>query len=106
MISNDLDINLDLETHNKSHYLISQVDFSWKSYSVYIHMIIIKLLQVLIENVPQLDIDAQLDLNHKSEIRNEFLDSITYRKVVSYMISGLVVDNLNLVIISRFVYVN
>ena len=67
-------------------------------------MIIIKLHQVLIENVPQRDIDAQLDL--ESQIRNEFLDSITYRKVVSYMISGLVVDNLNLVIISRFVYVN
>ena len=47
-----------------------------------------------------------LTLNHKSEIRNEFHDSITYRKVVSYMISGIVVDNLNLVIISRFFYVN
>ena len=47
-----------------------------------------------------------LTLNHKSEIRNEFLDSIAYRKMVSYMISGLVVDNLNLVIISRFFYVN
>ena len=69
LISNDLD--LDLETHNKSHYLIYQVKFSWKSYSVYIglHMIIIKLHQVLIENVPQLDINSQLDL--ESQIRNQ-----------------------------------
>ena len=43
-------------------------------------MIIIKLHQMLIENDLQLDIDAQLDL--ESQIRNEFLDSITYRKVV------------------------
>ena len=67
LISNDLD--LDLETHNKSHYLISQVEFSWKSYRVYIHMIAIKLHQVVIETVPQLDIDAQLDL--ESQIRNQ-----------------------------------
>ena len=68
LISNDLDIDLDLGTHNKSHYLISQVEISWKSNRVYIHMIAIKLHQVLIENVPQLDIDAQLDL--ESQIRN------------------------------------
>ena len=72
LISNDLDIDLDLETHNKLHFLISQVEFSWKGYNVYIHMIIIKLHQVLIENVPQLDIDAQLDL--ESQIRNQKLD--------------------------------
>ena len=69
MISNDLDIDLDLATHNKSHYLISQVEFSWKSYRVYMHMIIIKLHQVLIENVLQLDIDDQLDL--ELQIRNQ-----------------------------------
>ena len=34
-----------------------------------IDMIIIKVHQVLIENVPQLDIDAQLDL--ESQIRNQ-----------------------------------
>ena len=71
LISNDLDIDLDLETHNKLHFLISQVEFSWKGYNVYIHMIIIKLHQVVIENVPQLDIDAQLDL--ESQIRNQKL---------------------------------
>ena len=48
-----------------------------------IHIVIIKYNQVIIENDLQLDINAKPELNHKTKIRNEFLDSIMYRKVVS-----------------------
>ena len=48
------------------------------------HMIIIKFLQVLIENDLHLGINTKLDLEKK--IRNGFLDSVMYREVVSHMI--------------------
>ena len=41
-----------------------------------------------------------LTLNHKNKIRNEFLNSIMYRKMVSYMIYDLLVDKLNFLAIS------
>ena len=69
-------------------------------------MIIIKFNQVLIKNDIHLDINAELDLESQTKIRNEFLDSIMYRKMVSYMIYDLLVDKLNFLVISRFFYVN
>ena len=41
-------------------------------------------------------------LDHKTNIGNEFLGSIMYRKVVSYMTYDLVVDKLNFLLISSF----
>ena len=66
----------------------------------------IKFHQVLIRNDIHLDINAKLNLESQNKIRNEFLDSIVQRKMVSYMIYDLLVDKLNFLVISRFVYVN
>ena len=41
-----------------------------------------------------------LTLNHKNKIRNEFLDSIMYRKMVSYMIYDLMIGKLNFLVIT------
>ena len=44
----------------------------------------------------------KLTLDHKTNIGNEFLDSILYRKVVSYMTYDLLVGMLIVLLISRF----
>ena len=44
----------------------------------------------------------KLTLDHKINIGNEFLGSIMYRKMVSYMIYDQLVDKLNFLIISSF----
>ncbi len=51
-----------------------------------------------------LAVNAELDLEsqHKTNIGNEFLGSIVYRKVVSYMTYNLLVDKLNFLLISSF----
>ena len=69
-------------------------------------MIIIKFHQVSIKHDVHLEINAKLDLNQKNKIRNEFLDSIMYRTMVSYIIYDLLVDKLNVLVISRLFYVN
>ena len=56
--------------------------------SIYINIIIIKFNQVLIKNDIHLDIKLSLTLNHTNKIRNDFLDSIMYRKMVSCIIDG------------------
>ena len=43
-----------------------------------------------------------LTLNHKTNIGNEFLGSIVYGKVVSYMTYDLLVDKINFLLISSF----
>ena len=64
-------------------------------------MIIIKFHPVLIKHDFHLDINAKLDLESQNKIRNGFLDSVMYRKVVSNMIYDLLVDKLNFLVISR-----
>ena len=44
----------------------------------------------------------KLTLDHKTNIVNEFLGSIVYRKLVSYMTYDLLVDKLNFLLISSF----
>ena len=44
----------------------------------------------------------KLTLNHKTNIGNEFLGSIVYRKVVSHMTYDLLVDKINFLLISNF----
>ena len=41
-------------------------------------------------------------LNHKTNIGNEFLGSIMYGKVVSYMTYDLLVDKIHVLLISSF----
>ena len=43
-----------------------------------------------------------LTLKHKTSIGNEFLGSIVYGKVVSYMTYDLLVDKINFLLISSF----
>ena len=43
-----------------------------------------------------------LTLDRKTNIVNEFLGSIVYRKVVSYITYDLLVDKLNCLLISSF----
>ena len=43
-----------------------------------------------------------LTLNHKTNIGSEFLGTIVYRKVVSYMTYDLLVDKTNFLLISIF----
>ena len=71
-----------------------------------LHMVIIKFHKVLIENDLQLDINAKRDLESQNKIRNEFLDPIMCKKVIPYMIKGLLVVKSNLLIISKIFYVN
>ena len=50
-----------------------------------------------------LAVNAEVDLaSEKTNIGNEFLGSIVYRKVVSYMTYDLLVDKLNFLLISSF----
>ena len=42
----------------------------------------------------------KLTLDHKTNIGNEFIGSIMYRKVVSYITYHLLVDKLNVLLIS------
>ena len=44
----------------------------------------------------------KLILDHKTNIGNEFLGSIMYRQFVSYMTYDLLVDKLNVLLISSF----
>ena len=44
----------------------------------------------------------KLTLDHKTNIINEFLGSILHIKVVSYMTYDLLVDKLNILLISIF----
>ena len=43
-----------------------------------------------------------LTLDHKTNIGNEFLGSVVYRKVVSYITYDLRVDKINCLLISNF----
>ena len=44
----------------------------------------------------------KLTLDHTKNIGNEFLGSIVYRKVVSYITYDILVDKLNFLLISSF----
>ena len=46
--------------------------------------------------------NAKVDLGSQNKYRNEFLGSIEYRKVVSYITYDLLVDKLNVLLISSF----
>ena len=48
----------------------------------------------------------KLILDHKTNIGNEFLGLIIYRQFVSYMTYDLLVDKLNVLLISTFVDAN
>ena len=48
----------------------------------------------------------KLTLHQKTNIGNEFLGSIVYRKAVSYITYDLLVDKLNILLISSFVDAN
>ena len=49
-----------------------------------------------------LAVNAEVDLASETNIGNEFLGSIVYRKVVSYITYDLLVDKLNFLLISSF----
>ena len=55
-------------------------------------MIIIEFPQVLIDNELHLGIHVMIDLESQKYIKNEFIDSIMYRKVVSHMLEVLLLD--------------
>ena len=50
----------------------------------------------------KLAVNAEVDLGSQKNIVNEFLGSIVYRKLVSYMTYDLLVDKLNFLLISTF----
>ena len=84
-----LDVDLDLETQGHSH-LIPHVEIAYKIYII--HMVLNKFNQIIVEMTFTLAVNAELTLNHKTNIGNEFLGSIVYGKVVSYMTYDLLVD--------------
>ena len=53
-----------------------------------------------------LAVNAKVTLDHKTNIGNEFLGSILYRKVVSYMTYDLLVGMLIFLLISSFLDAN
>ena len=65
LISNDLDIDLDLETQYVTFKFPSRI--APKVMYIGLHMVIIKCHQVLIENDLQLDINAKLDLESQNK---------------------------------------
>ena len=48
----------------------------------------------------------KLTLHQKTNIGNEFPGSIEYREVISYMTYDLLVDKLNVLLISSFFHAN
>ena len=44
----------------------------------------------------------KLTLGHKTNIGNEFLGSVVFRKVVSYITYDLLVDKINFLLISNY----
>ena len=68
-ISNDLDTDIDIETHDNS-YLISMAKLCRKVIiHLYIHMVFNKFNQILVENDLQIGVNAEVDLGSQNKYR-------------------------------------
>ena len=68
-ISNDLDTDIDIETHDNSH-LISAAKLCRKVIiHLYIHMVLNKFNQILVENDLQIGVNAEVDLGSQNKYR-------------------------------------
>ena len=68
-ISNDLDTDIDIETHDNSHLIPTAKLYRKVIIHLYIHIVLNKFNQILVENDLHLAVTAELDLESQNKYR-------------------------------------
>ena len=68
-ISNDLDTDIDIETHDNSHLIPTAKLYRKVIIHLYIHMVLNKFNQILVENDFTLAVNAEVDLASENKYR-------------------------------------